>query len=107
MTQDAALRCTQRTQRKIEIDPILVFATQHYRHVSHELRCGEGQIRYQSVSLVLAIVKTCLKGLSEAHTTQTKPGPSHGRPDCRPPTTTRRAVLIGCHLIGVELLQKG
>ena len=28
MTQDAALRCTQRTQRKIEIDPILAFATQ-------------------------------------------------------------------------------
>ena len=56
--------------------------------VSHELRRGEGQIRYQSVSLVLAIVKNCLKRLSEAHTTQTKPGPSHGRPDCRPPTTT-------------------
>ena len=29
MTQDAALRCTQRTQRKIEIDPILAFTTQH------------------------------------------------------------------------------
>ena len=28
MTQDAALRCMQRTQRKIEIDPILAFATQ-------------------------------------------------------------------------------
>ena len=25
--------------------------------------------------------KDCLKRLSEAHTTQTKPGPSHGRPD--------------------------
>ena len=59
--------------------------------VSHELRRGEGQIRYQSVSLVLAIVKNSLKRLSEAHTTQTKPGPSHGRPDRRPPTTTRRS----------------
>ena len=49
--------------------------------VSHELQRGEGQIRYQSVSLDLAIVKNCLKRLSEAHTTQTKPGPSHGRPD--------------------------
>ena len=29
MTQAAALRCTQRTQRKIEIDPILAFTTQH------------------------------------------------------------------------------
>ena len=29
MTQDAALRCMQRTQCKIEIDPILAFATQH------------------------------------------------------------------------------
>ena len=28
MTQDAALRWAQRTQRKIEIDPILAFATQ-------------------------------------------------------------------------------
>ena len=28
MTQDAALRCTQQTQHKIEIDPILTFATQ-------------------------------------------------------------------------------
>ena len=69
----------------------------HYRHyriyrcVSHELRCGEGQIRYQSVSIVLAIVKNCLKRLSEARTTQTKPGPSDGRPDRRPPTTTRRS----------------
>ena len=44
--------------------------------VSHELRRGEGQIRYQSVSLVLAIVKNCLKRLSEAHTTQTKPWPT-------------------------------
>ena len=31
--------------------------------------------------LVLAIVKNCLKRLGKAHTTQTKPGPSHGRPD--------------------------
>ena len=46
---------------------------------------------YQSVSLLLAIVKNCLKRLSKAHTTQTKPGPSHGRPDRRPPTTTHRA----------------
>ena len=29
MTQDAALRCMQRTQRNIEIDPILAFTTQH------------------------------------------------------------------------------
>ena len=29
MTQDAALRCTQQTQRKIEIDPILAFTAQH------------------------------------------------------------------------------
>ena len=28
MTQATALRCTQRMQRKIEIDPILAFATQ-------------------------------------------------------------------------------
>ena len=41
MTQDAALRCTQRTQRKIEIDPILVFATQHNASVTegvHKLK---------------------------------------------------------------------
>ena len=31
------------------------------------------------------------KETKQAHTTQTKPGPSHGRPDCRPPTTTRRS----------------
>ena len=59
--------------------------------VSHELRRGKNQIRWRSVSLVLAIVKNCLKRLSEAHTTQTKPRPSHGRPDRRPPTTTRRS----------------
>ena len=29
MMQDVALRCTQRMQHKIEIDPILAFATQH------------------------------------------------------------------------------
>ena len=51
--------------------------------LSHELRRGEGYIRYQSVSLVLVIVKNCLKRLSEAHTTQTKPGSSHGWPDLR------------------------
>ena len=49
--------------------------------VLNELRRGEGQVRYQSVSLVLAIVKNCLKRLSEAHTTQTKPWPT------RPPTS--------------------
>ena len=33
---------------------------------------------YRSVSLVLAILKNCLKRLREAHTTRTKPGPRHG-----------------------------
>ena len=45
--------------------------------VSHELRL----IRCQSVYLVLAIVKNCLKRPGEAHTSQTKLGPSLGQPD--------------------------
>ena len=44
------------------------------------VRRGEGQIRYQSVSLVLAIVKNCLKKLSETHTTQPKPGQAMADP---------------------------
>ena len=45
-----------------------------------------------ALSLVLAIVKNCLKRLSEAHTTQTKPGPGPTRPptsDNNSPITKR------------------
>ena len=58
----------------------------HYRlhRRTQELRRREG---YQSVSLVLAIVKNCLKRLSEVHTTQDQA--MAAGPDRRPPTTHR------------------
>ena len=59
--------------------------------VSHELCGGKGLIRCQSISLVLAIVKNCLKRPGEAHTSRTKPEPSHGRPDHQPLTTTHQS----------------
>ena len=71
MTQDAALHCTQRTQRKIEIDPILTFATQHNASVTegvHKLKRNATQrvcvcacVRVFNTNLVLVKIpcKAC------------------------------------------------
>ena len=62
-----------------------------YGQLSHKLRRGEGKIRYQSVSLVLVIVKNCQKKTKRStynsNQARSKPWPT------RPPTSNNNSPI--------------
>ena len=74
--------------KKVENHACLVGHYRNYRRISRTTT----QRGINKMPKCLSCPGDCKElSISEAHTTQTKPGPSHGRPDRRPPTTTRRS----------------